>query len=227
MERKQGILVNARIKKAGITIYTRKGQTIIRPAISDQPPRRTLAQFLVRERMGHNRRLFNAVQHLGFINQPQFCALAAKLPALYLTREEHFRGYTLLLPGIPVSCGTLPDIGQRLATVDGTAALLTDLTPALLGGDRLTMVALEQTRYGGLPKIRATASDAVDTVLVDGHLALVGDRYGEPDRGWALVRRRRGLCSTQTVVTAATAYREYLTSEALERAAESYGGLTG
>jgi len=56
---------------------------------------------------------------------------------------------------------------------------------------------------------------------------LVGDRYGEADRGWTLVRRRHKLCSTQTVVTAATAYQAYLTEEARQRAASSYGGLTG
>ena len=229
MERKQGILANARIKKAGITIYTRKGQSVIRAAMSNQPPRRTLAQFEVRERMGHNRRLYDVAKRLGLLSQSQFHSLAAKLPALYLTREEHYRGYTLLLPGIPVACGTLPDIGCRLGTVGGQPALLTDLSPALLArGERLALVTLEQVAYGGKPQLAAARADVplADFTLVDGTLALVDSRFADERLGWALVRCRGGLCSTQTVVTAATRYRLYLGPDALQRAAASYGGLT-
>ena len=229
MERKQGILVNARLSKAGVTIYTKKGQTIIRTAISNQPKRCTLSQFNMRERLSHNRRLWHRVRGTGLISYAQFCALAAKLPALYLMREEHFRGYKLLLPGIPVACGTLPDVGCRLGTVDGQAALLTDVDPSGLSpADRFVLVAVEQVLFGDQPQLAADSEAVPRTAftVVDGRLALVDSRFGDDRYGWALVRRRRGLCSTQTVVTAATAYRAYLTPEALQRAAASYGGLT-
>jgi hypothetical protein len=133
------------------------------------------------------------------------------------------------MPGIPLACGTLPDIGQRLGSVEGSPALLTDQQPELLtAGDRLVLVTLEQVCYGGQPRLAADSEAVPRTAftVVDGRLALVDSRFGDDRFGWALVRRRRGLCSTQTVVTAATTYRHYLTPEALQRAAESYGGLT-
>ena len=98
---------------------------------------------------------------------------------------------------------------------------------SLLDGDRLTLVVLEQVNPSGRqPRLAASAADVTGWTLHDGCVALVDDRFSDDRYGWALVRRRRQLCSTQTAVTAATAYRQYLTSEALERAAASYGGLT-
>lgn len=227
--RNKGLLLSGSFRKAGVTIYAKKGQSITRSSMSIQPRRRTAAQFEVRERFHHNRKLWAVVQKTGLISYAQFCALAAKLPALYLTREEHKSGFTLLLPGIPVACGTLPDVSQRLGTVEGSPALLTDLVPSLLTtSERFTLVVVEQVCYGGHPQL-AVATEAVPRAAfteVDGSLALVGDRYGDVRYGWALVRQRRALCSTQTVVTAATAYRSYLTPDALHRAATSYGGLT-
>ena len=229
MKEKSGILVNGSIRSAGVTFYTKKGKTIVRSSKSHQPVRRTLAQFDVREKRAHLNRLWRVVRGSGLISYAQFCALAAKLPALYLTREEHKSGFTLLLPGIPVACGTLPDVAQRLGTVEGSPALLTDLVPSLLTpSERFTLVVVEQVCYGGHPQL-AVATEAVSRTAfteVDGSLALVGDRYGDVRYGWALVRQRRALCSTQTVVTAATTYRAYLTPDALHRAANSYGGLT-
>lgn len=230
MSNKKGIFVNGSIRSAGVTFYTKKGQTIIRASQSRQPVRRTLAQFDIREGRAHANHLWQTVNPLGLITYAQFCRLVAKLPALYLTREEHSKGYTLLLPGIPVACGTLPDIQQRLGQVDGTAALLTDLDPTLLSpADRFTLVEVEQVWFGVQPRLAAATEEIAQPAFdrVEGRLALVGDRYGEADRGWTLVRRRHKLCSTQTVVTAATAYQAYLTEEARQRAASSYGGLTG
>ena len=51
-------------------------------------------------------------------------------------------------------------------------------------------------------------------------------------RGWALVRVRPSSapeaerCSTQSLVTRCRLYEQYTTEEALQKAAESYGGLT-
>lgn len=230
MKHKNGIKVDGSLPSAGVTFYTRQGQTIIRAAASRQPLRRTQKQFAQRERLAHNNNLWKAVRATGLITYAQFCALAAKLPALYLTWEEHNERYTLLLPGIPVACGTLPDIRLRLGDVEGTPALLTDLSPALLSSaDHFVLVELEQVWFGPQPRLAAATEKVTpaDFALVEGRLALVGDRYGDTNRGWVLVRRRHKRCSTQTVVTAATAYHSYLTEEALQRAATSYGGLTG
>ena len=229
MKHKNGINVDGSLPSAGVTFYTRQGQTIIRAAASHQPLRRTQEQFAQRERLAHNNSLWKAVKSTGLITYAQFCGVAAKLPALYLTREEHFSHYTLLLPGIPVACGTLPDIGLRLGAVEGVPALLTDLSPALLSAaDRFTLVTLQQVWFGRQPQLAASTEAVPRTAFteVEGCLALTGDRYGDTSCGWALVRRRKGRCSSQCVVTAATAYQAYLTDEALQRAAASYGGLT-
>ena len=229
MKNKTGILVNGSIKSAGITFFTRKGQTVVRSAKSRQPMRRTLAQFDVRERRAHATALWRVMRKQGMITYAQFCALAAKLPVLYLTHEEHFDGYTLLLPGIPVACGTLPDIGYRLGDVDGVPALLTDLVPSRLAdGDRLMLVTLRQLVYGRQPQLTAEAREVMadDITVVGGCVALTGGDFGDIDRGWALVRRHGAQCSTQTVVTACRRYLAYTTDDALQRAAASYGGLT-
>ena len=61
---------------------------------------------------------------------------------------------------------------------------------------------------------------------VDGRLTLVGDVLGDDMRGWALVRMAESKASSQKVVTRCSLYEQYLTDEAFERAAQSYGGLT-
>lgn len=45
-------------------------------------------------------------------------------------------------------------------------------------------------------------------------------------KGWAIVRVAGDQCSPQTIVTRCTLYQQYMTEEALQRAAKSYGGLT-
>ena len=61
---------------------------------------------------------------------------------------------------------------------------------------------------------------------VDGRLALVGDVLGDDMRGWALVRMLEDKVSSQKVVTRCSLYEQYLSEEAFNRAAQSYGGLT-
>ncbi len=236
MKNKTGIIVNGSIRTAGVTFYLRDGQTIARSSVSMQPRRCTIKQFINRQQLAHNRALWRELRGVcsplmsdGRRPLAAFCALAAKLPPVCLTRNDHAAGAALLLPGIPVSCGTLPDIGCRLASVDGTPALLTDLSPdALSAADRLLLVALRQRTLGGVPRLVVDTEDIAlaDTRLVDNCIALVGDRYGDTACGWALVRRRADRCSSQRVVTLSTAYQAYLTPDALQRAADSYGGLT-
>lgn len=174
-----------------------------------------------------------------------FRSLAAKLPPVFFTRYDNSCGAALLMPGIPVSCGTLPDIGYRLATVGDSPALVTDLSPGdLADSDRLWLVTLTQLP-GTLPRLSAASEEVPRAafIVVDGHMALVDDRFGDEMRGWALVRLRRrcrrgrptrtldsaqsvASCSSQTVTTRCQFYRQYQTADAMLSAAQSYGGLT-
>ena len=230
MKNKTAILINGSIHTAGVTFYTRNGQTIVRSSVSCQPKRRTQKQFTARQQRIHTTALWRELRRTvaPLITYRQFCALAAKLPPVCLTRADHAAGAALLLPGIPVSCGTLPDIGCHLGSADGTPALLTDLSPDALAADRLLLVGLRQLSLGGVPRLAVDAEDIAlaDTRLVDGRLALVGQRFGDDACGWALVRRRANRCSSQRVVTLSTAFQAYLTPDALQRAAATYGGLT-
>ena len=64
------------------------------------------------------------------------------------------------------------------------------------------------------------------SISKDGTLVLVGDRFGDPMQGFALVRIQEGHVSSQHVITRCNYYERYTTEEALLSAAESYGGLT-
>ncbi|MBR6899224.1 MAG: hypothetical protein IKN29_02905, partial [Bacteroidales bacterium] len=102
MKKKTGILVNGSIRSAGVTFYTKQGKTIVRSSVTRQPHRRTAKQFEWRQRLAHSRALWRDMRFGGepLLTYREFCALAAKLPALYLTRDEHAAGATLLMPGI-------------------------------------------------------------------------------------------------------------------------------
>jgi hypothetical protein len=55
---------------------------------------------------------------------------------------------------------------------------------------------------------------------------LKGDAFADDMKGWALVLVKGERCSPQTIITRCTLYQQYTTEEALEKAADSYGGLT-
>ena len=233
---KKGILVDGSLRSAGVTFFTRNGQTIARTSVSMQPERRTLKQFILRQRLEHSVSLWYVLKRhcrelMTQHSMPYSCfmSLAAKLPTVYLTRSEYANGGALLLPRTPVSLGTLPDIGYHLGEWQSTPALLTDLSPTLLQpDDTLRLVILRQTLRHGLPKVVAAHLDLKPSEFVDadGRLALAGEWFDDSQCGWALVLTRRGACSSQTVVTRCTLYRQYTTPEAMQRAADSYGGLT-
>ena len=66
---------------------------------------------------------------------------------------------------------------------------------------------------------------------VDGCLALVGAEFADTMKGWALVAAvcsstGEWRCSPQGLVTRCTYYEQFTTDEALQTAAQSYGGLT-
>ena len=137
---------------------------------------------------------------------------------------------SFLMPGIPVSDGTLPTIQLQLGEVNGTPALLTNLT-----NDECTYrvkfrlyTAVQTLENGFMPRVRFNMHEVrwSEMTLVDGHMVLVGEEFADEMRGWALVRVIDDRCSPQGIVTRCTLYEQYTTDEALQTAAKSYGGLT-
>lgn len=259
------IVPKGTLKKDGVTFYQRKGATVMRSSKSDQPHRNTRKQFEGRQRlancMGLWKALLAAVQPTlsgGKSSYGRFCTLMRKLPVVYLTKAERLMGASLLLPGMPVSDGMLPDIEYWLDEVDGQPALLTSLqlqagrtlASSLYGrggelkrGERLCLYRMQQktTVFGEetMPRLSVgveimdyeSCDDGqpfsdIELRNVDGRLALVGDVLGDDTMGWALVRMDDEKVSSQKVVTRCRLYEQYLTDEAFERAALSYGGLT-
>lgn len=228
---KKGILINSSIKSAGITFYSRNGRNFSRSSCTIHTKAMTEAQFNQRERMAHAVSLWHAFEgYSASLMQGRgrsidcFISLALKLPPLFLTKDEHEKHLALLLPGIPVSCGTLTDLVYRLASVGGQPALVTTLRRDGLGPkEELRLFTVEQQGEKPQLKVDCTAVELDAFVDCDEGLALTGARYGDPRYGWALVRMdSRGRCSTQCLVTLSTAYREYQSEEAKERAMGSY-----
>ena len=165
-----------------------------------------------------------------------FTALANRLPAVYVPDDGTMNGASFLMPDIPVSDGSLTPIKQQLGSVDGIAALLTDLKPSdLRRPEKFLLYTAEQRIEGNKPVVRFLQVREVakeEFTEVGGRLALTGDEFADPMRGWALVRvipsatPGEDRCSTQSLVTNCRLYEQYTTEEALQQAAQSYGGLT-
>ena len=79
-----------------------------------------------------------------------------------------------------------------------------------------------------IPRVRFSMTEVsrTDMTAVDGHLSLINEEFADDMKGWALVRVVNDRCSPQSIVTRCTFYEQYTTEEALEKAADSYGGLT-
>ena len=230
-----GVIITGRMKQSGITLYLRNGEVVTRPAMSYQPKRRTRKQFIARQQMLHSTRLWSMLKHAGtplFPAQPtaytRFLSLMHRTEVVFLPQRGRLDGATLLLPEMPVSEGSLPTVKQHLGRVEGTAALITDLSrDNLRGGDKLLLYVLHQD-ISGTPCVRVTRREVMTdemTETAEG-LALTGDGFGDEMKGWALVRVHGDRCSTQTAVTRCRYYRQFTTEEALQEAAASYGGLT-
>ena len=227
-----GLTFNGSLKKAGVTFYSKNGQTIMRVAKSRQPERRTREQFIVRERMRHAVALWRPLKWAGeplIDTYGRFLSLMRRVSAVYLTEYQHISGVTLLLPNMPVSDGVLPVVEQHLGEVQGTAALLVEPSGMeLLRGDKLLLYTARQTIHIGTPRVEIDRREVNPSELVeaDDMLALVNESFGDPMTGWALVHVSHGRCSSQGLVTRCTYYRQFTTEEALQAAAASYGGLT-
>lgn len=113
--------------------------------------------------------------------------------------------------------------------MDGVAALLTDLRAEdEYYDERLLLYTAVQHIERELPRVRFSVREIsrLDMTVTDGHYVLRGEEFADETKGWALVQIIGNRCSPQGIVTRCKLYQQYTTEEALEVAADSYGGLT-
>ena len=230
-----GLLIPKKVSIGGMTFYKRQGQVVGRVSESNESRSNTLPQFKQRQKMRHTQALWKMLKFCDVMFTQRatayqnFASLANRLPAVFVERL-HMDQASFLMPGIPVSDGTLPAIQLQLGDVNGTPALLTNLT-----NDECTYrvkfrlyTAVQTLENGFMPRVRFNMREVrwSEMTLVDGHMVLVGKEFADVMKGWALVRVIDDRCSPQTIVTRCTLYEQYTTDEALQTAAKSYGGLT-
>lgn len=232
-----GLTLTGSLRQSGITMYQRGGKVIVRTATSMEKRSNTPAQFKQRQKMRHTIALWKMLS-IGckelLFNERQtayqnFASLANRLPAVFVERI-HMGQASFLMPGIPISDGTLPMVKNELGNVDGTPALVTDLK----NEDRTFRVKLRlytaiQTLEGDfLPRVRFRMREVSwqEMTLVDGCYVLKDEEFADEMKGWALVKVIGDRCSSQSIVTRCTLYQQYTTEEAFQTAAISYGGLT-
>ena len=241
-EKPMGLLLNGSVRSAGVTFYLKKGQMIVRSSKTVAKRSCTRRQFIQRQRMRHTTALWQQLSGCrpmfsgGKSTYARFATLANRLPAVFVPCNGPLDGASFLMPEMPVSDGSLTPIKQQLGSVDGIAALLTDLKPSdLRRPEKVLLYTAEQRIEGNKPVVRFLQVREVakeEFTEVGGRLALTGDEFADPMRGWALVRvipsatPGEDRCSTQSLVTNCRLYVQYTTEEALQQAAQSYGGLT-
>lgn len=230
-----GLVLGGSLKRAGVTFYLRNGKVVARVAHSDERRSNTRGQFVARQRMRHTTALWQAIRDCdpmfsgGKSTYACFASLANSLPVVYVPNNSPETGASFLMPGMPLSDGTLPSIELKIGSVEGMPALITDLKSSAVGrGERLRLYTLEQALSVGRPVLRMRYRDLLpgDFREVDGCLALIDDRFDDQMHGWGIVRIDGDRCSSQVAVTNCSYYVRFTTEEALLAAAETYGGLT-
>ena len=229
-----GMTIPKRVRIAGMTFYLRNGQVVGRASLTHEKRSNTLPQFIQRQKMRHTTALWKMLRFCDVMFTERrtayqnFASLANQLPVVYVTKGRMDQS-SFLMPGIPMSDGILATVKQELGEVNGTPALLTDLKES----DRthhatLRLYTAVQNLEYEMPRVRFSMREVSwwDMAVVDGRLALVGEEFADKMKGWALVKVIDDRCSPQTIVTHCTVYQQYTTEEALETAADSYGGLT-
>lgn len=218
-----------------VTVYRRNGKLFVRPRHINQPRRLSRKQLVLRERLAHNNLLWRVLKkcrerHFEGGAGPYYRFMSANRlsPTVYLTKLQVFDGYTLLLPDLVVSDGPNEPVEYRLGEVDGQAALLTSITPEAAREGRLLLYEFTQTVVHERPQLtlKVERVDMDAAVVVDGHVALTGERFGDEMKGFALVHEVDGHVAQQKVVTRCSYYERFTTEEALQEAAKSYKGLT-
>lgn len=231
----KGLMLIGSLRKAGVTTYLKQGKMITRVSNSDERRSNTLPQFVQRQKMRHTIALWKLLKFCEpmFTERPtaysNFASLANRLPVVFVPNIGLMNRASFLMPGIPMSDGKLPAIHEELGEVDGVAALITDLK----GKDydcqtRLLLYTADQCIERDMPLVRFSVCEVSweEMSMVDGHYVLKGEAFADDMKGWALVLVKNERCSPQTIVTRCTLYQQYTTEDALEKAADSYGGLT-
>lgn len=228
----KGLMIVGSLRTAGVTTYMKQGKLITRSSNSYERRSNTLPQFIQRQKMRHTIALWKILKYCkpmftehqtAYLN---FSSLANRLPVVYV--PKYLYDLSFLMPGIPISDGTLPAVSEQLGEVDGVPALVTDLrADAWDYGPRLWLYTAEQQRIER-PTVRFSKREVSwqEMTLVDGHYVLKDEAFSDPMKGWALVLVKGERCSPQTIVTRCTLYEQYMTDDALQTAAKSYGGLT-
>ena len=231
-----GMTIPKRMRIAGITFYLRNGQLVGRESSTHEKRSNTLPQFIQRQKMRHTTALWKMLRFCDVMFTERrtayqnFASLANQLPAVYVLDDGTMNLSSFLMPGIPISDGILPTVKQELGEVDGTPALLTDLKESdRTHHAKLRLYTAVQTIENEVkPRVRFSMREVSwwDMAVVNGRLALVSEEFADEMKGWALVKVVGDRCSPQTIVTHCTLYQQFTTEEALEVAADSYGGLT-
>ena len=229
----KGLMLVGSLRTSGVTVYMKQGKLITRSSNSIEKRSNTLPQFIQRQKMRHSVQLWKMLKFCEpmFTQRPtpynNFMSLANRMPVVYVERILMDQA-SFLMPGIPVSDGTLLTVQQHLGDVDGTPALITDLQYGeYFSNEKLWLYTAEQ-KMEGVPRVRFSKREVSrsEMTVANGHLALKGEEFADEMRGWALVRVADNRCSPQTIVTGCTLYQQYTTDEALQAAAKSYKGLT-
>ena len=231
-----GLVIPNKLRIAGVTFYKRQGQMVGRVSKPSSIKRsNTLPQFVQRQKMRHTVALWQMLKSCDVMfTGPrnaylEFASLANRLPAVYVPNDGKMNQASFLMPGIPISNGTLQTENVRLGEVDGVAALITGLNAVEWPRyERLLLYTAKQCFEDGLPRVRFSMREISrsDMTVVDGFYVLKSEEFADDMKGWALVDVVNDRCSPQTIVTRCTLYQQYTTEEALEEAADSYKGLT-
>ena len=230
----KGLVVLGSLRKDGITTYMKQGRLIIRSANSMEKRSNTLPQFIQRQKMRHSVALWKMLKYCkpiftkGATAYNNFLSLANKLPVVYV-EKIFMKEASFLMPGIPVSDGTLQEIKQHLGEVDGAPALITDLQlETRKPFSELWLYTATQTGSDNTARVQFSVRKIpwTELALVDEHYVLKGEEFADGMKGWALVMVNGDRCSPQTIATRCTMYQQYTTEEALQNAAKSYKGLT-
>ena len=231
-----GLTIPKRVRVAGMTFYLRNGQVIGRETATHEKRSNTLPQFVQRQKMRHTTMLWKMLRFCETMFTERrtayqnFASLANQLPVVYVPNNGTMNQSSFLMPGIPVSDGILPTVKQELGEVDGKPALITDLKKSdrTYHAQLRLYTAIQTIESDVLPRVRFSMREVSwwDMTEIDNHLALIGEEFADEMKGWALVKVIDDRCSPQTIVTRCTLYQQYTTQEALEIAADSYGGLT-
>jgi len=230
-----GVEIIGKIPSLGVTKYIRNGTVVTRVSTSEGRRSNSRGQFIQRQRMRHSIALWKELSRLspmfteGKTAYHRFLSLANQLPVVYMPKNKAEVEGSLLMPGIPVSEGSLSPVYERLGEVNGAPALIIDRKADEVRPFEVFLLytAEQQFHREDCPKVSFMMREVKrdEFVVVDGCLALLDDDFTNEMKGWALVRVMGKNCSTQSIVTRCKYYERYTTEEAMEEAAKSYGGL--